>query len=810
MKVLVIVHAFPPIAEGGSEVYADAQARALARGGDDVLVLTREADPLRREYHVRRDTRDGVRVVWINNMFRRTRSLDDSYRNPAIAAIAERVIDEFRPDVAHVHHLTCLSTLIVPALAARNIPVVFTLHDYWLMCHRGQLFDLDHRICSTPGSCGRCLGLQGAAPPSAFLAARALSRVLPKGLAQACMSVAQGFSPALGREDAEARRRTDHMRGIMAHVTRFLAPSRFMRDLFIEFGVPPEQIVHSPYGFEVGLSEGPADRPRQGDGGQEAGRHGQNRLRLGFIGSLMVSKAPHVLLEAARDVDGVAGVDLFGALAPYHGDDSYLRSLAPLLASPGVTHHGPTPHRRIPEALASIDLLVVPSVWPENSPLVIHEAFLAGVPVIASRIGGIPEIVEHERNGLLFEAGNVDSLRQAIARVVDEPGLLERLRAGIGPARPIEDDVAATREMYMRIAGLTSFAEASAVKKACATTDRKVAQGFSPAKKTQPRRLAAVVLNYRTPDETYLAVRSLLASRRTLDDIIVVNNDEEGDDERHIRSHSDVRRIDTGCNLGFSGGVNVGIRDALERGADAVLLVNSDVILPPDCVEHLERTLAGRPGCGIVGPAIASRSAPGLVASLGISYNPATGRMRHRGFGDRRPADIDGRRMPAEPQRVDGVSACAMLIAREVVDAIGLFDEDYFFGFEDLDFCLRARRAGFDTMLAADATAYHEGSRSIGGSSPERLYFAARNHLLLASRISPASSIVRRSYRLSTIVALNVAHAAIANGATLPRRMAAVARGTRDYLAGRYGPARSPAAFEDGTSSARVTRPRNS
>jgi GT2 family glycosyltransferase len=424
---------------------------------------------------------------------------------------------------------------------------------------------------------------------------------------------------------------------------------------------------------------------------------------------------------------------------------------------------------------------------------------------------------------LLFEPGDVGDLR-VIARVHSEPGLLDRLRAGIGAVRSIADDVASSREMYaaeLRSRGATPSP---------AQAGRHVQRRQHTVADAEKQRIAAVVLNYRTPDETYLAVRSLLASRRMLDEIIVVNNDEEGDDDRgadrlrqgfgaqealrHIRSHSDVRRIDTGCNLGFSGGVNVGIRAALEHGADAVLLVNSDVILPPDCVERLERTMVRQAGCGIVGPAIASRSAPGIAASLGMSYDPATGRMRHHGFGDRMrhaDPDIDRPDPTAGAHRVDGVSACAMLIARQVVDAIGLFDEDYFFSFEDLDFSLRARRAGFDTMLAADATAYHEGSRSIGGSSPERLYFAARNHLLLASRASPASSIVRRSYRLSTIVALNVAHAAIANGATLPRRMAAVARGTRDYLAGRYGPARSPAAFEDGgTSSARVPRPRNS
>src|SRR5262245_15822792 len=138
MRILLVVHAFPPSGLGGCEVYAQAQARELLKNGDDVLVLTREADSDAPEYRVRREERDGLSIVWINNTFRKTTSFEETYRNPAIGAIAAEVIDAFTPDVAHVHHLTCLSTTIVDALAARHIPCIVTLHDYWLLCHRGQ------------------------------------------------------------------------------------------------------------------------------------------------------------------------------------------------------------------------------------------------------------------------------------------------------------------------------------------------------------------------------------------------------------------------------------------------------------------------------------------------------------------------------------------------------------------------------------------------------------------------------------------------------------------------------------------------
>jgi hypothetical protein len=229
--------------------------------------------------------------------------------------------------------------------------------------------------------------------------------------------------------------------------------------------------------------------------------------------------------------------------------------------------------------------------------------------------------------------------------------------------------------------------------------------------------------------------------------------------------------------------MNAGIRAALARGADRVLLVNSDAIVPPDSIEHLERCLDAAPDAGIAGPVILARSHPGEVQSLGMSYAPISGRMRHLGYCSRFAAAHDR----PTAQSVDGVSGCLMLVRREVFDACGLFDEDYFFGFEDLDFCLKARRAGFATVLAGMATVYHEGGRSIGAGSPRRFYFAARNHLLMARRAEPSAGRLVSLFRASSIVLLNVANAALSTGGSLPARLGAVARGTRDYVAGRYG-----------------------
>ena len=293
----------------------------------------------------------------------------------------------------------------------------------------------------------------------------------------------------------------------------------------------------------------------------------------------------------------------------------------------------------------------------------------------------------------------------------------------------------------------------------------------------------AVFLNYRTPHDTIRAVRSLQESESKPAAIIVVDN-ASGDDSRDLlASLPGVDLIVADRNGGFSEGCNIGIRAALARGAGRVFLLNSDAIAPPDMLGTLERALDAEPDLGIVGPMILSMSDPGRVQSIGIAYTKSTGRMRHLGFGTRRSSAADRR-------DVDGVSGCAMLIRRTVIERIGLLTEDYFFGFEDLDFCLRARAAGFRTACIGSATVRHEGSVSIGRQSGRRIYFATRNHLMLAHRFAGRRTAMSRWFQCGAIIALNLAY--VVRASEVPRRvgLSAFVAGVRDYFTGRSGAGR--------------------
>lgn len=297
---------------------------------------------------------------------------------------------------------------------------------------------------------------------------------------------------------------------------------------------------------------------------------------------------------------------------------------------------------------------------------------------------------------------------------------------------------------------------------------------------TQPcnrHRLAAAIVHFGTPEQTAACVAALHRSHRTVDHLVVVDN---GSGDRRLRdSLENVDWIEAPNNLGFAGGANLGIRRVLDAGASRVLLINSDAVVEPDCLGILESAIEP-PGVGLAGPAIVSARDPAMLESTGIAYAPLTGRMRLSGWGKR----VDAAGGPAHP--VDALSGCALMIRREVFDRVGLLPEEYFFGFEDLDFCLRAHAAGFLALCAPDARVLHQGGASLAPGSPDRIYFATRNHLLLAQRVRPLPAPLS-ALRAANIVALNLAYLAL--HAKVPRMagVRALASGFADYCTGRFG-----------------------
>ena len=732
MRILQVVHGYPPAASGGTEVYVRDLARAFAaRSEDDIAVLTRHANPNARELAVRRFSDGDVDVVSVNNTFHSCESFEASYANPAIERIAAEILDEWQPEIVHVQHLTCLSTGIPRQAARRGIPVVMTLNDYWLICHRGQLVDRDGRRCEGPGEagCARCLQPGAIAIPAAVRSAKAL-RSLPVPGVSTAIGIATRIWDAtipVDRTRSATVARLEHMKAAVSDVQLFLAPSETLAATFVSFGLSTDRTIRC----NQGIATAAFDRSR---------RTHSSQLRIGFAGGLLPSKGGDLLIDAIERLPpGRVTLDVMGSVGAYHGEAGFADALKTRLGHPAIRRLGPVSHERMPGVLADLDVLVVPSIWIENAPFIIREAFAAGVPVVASDLGGMAEMVRHGIDGLLFRPGDAVELAAMLRRLIEEPNLPERLQAGITPPMRIEEDAAWLRDSYQGLKKRRTNPEA---------TGRHLSERrFSPGAPA----LAAVVLNYRTPDQTSLAVRSLQTALTPPSEILVVDNhSDDGSVETLHRSVKGVRLIESDENLGFPGGCNLGIRAALERMPRFVLLLNSDAILAPDAIDLLVAAMEEDPRVGIAAPVLLSREEPDHVSSAGISFSCRTGRMRHRAAGRRFSAlGSDAVHM------VDAVSGCAMLIRREVFERVGFLDEAFFFSFEDVDFCLRARDAGFEIGCVQDARAYHEGGRTIGRRSARRVYFGTRNHLRLASRVGDKTS---RPFRLAMVAAFNAAY----------------------------------------------------
>jgi glycosyltransferase involved in cell wall biosynthesis len=231
--------------------------------------------------------------------------------------------------------------------------------------------------------------------------------------------------------------RLDAVRAAAAEVDLFVSPSEWLRRIFVDSGVvEPARIVVSENGQDVAAFRG---APRA--------RASAESLRVGFMGALVPDKGVHVLVEAMNRLESEAGI-----VASIHGafdsDPAYAKRLVDAVRNPRLSFAGGYEPWAAPEVLASLDVLVVPSLWWENSPLTIQEAFLAGVPPVVAAIGGMAEKVEDGVNGIHVPPGDPAALADAILRLHRDRALLARLAASRPAVKDIQEDARQLETRY--------------------------------------------------------------------------------------------------------------------------------------------------------------------------------------------------------------------------------------------------------------------------------------------------------------------------------------------------------------------------
>jgi glycosyltransferase involved in cell wall biosynthesis len=237
--------------------------------------------------------------------------------------------------------------------------------------------------------------------------------------------------------EADIRARLAAAQRVFDQVDLFVAPSRSIADEFIALGLDRSKVRVSDYGFR------PLPRPTRAEAHMP--------LRIGFVGTLVWHKGAHVLIDAVRQLPADAyELHVHGNVSTF---PEYAADLRRQAAGLPVRFMGSFDATRTPAAYADMDVLVVPSLWLENSPLVIHEAFQCGVPVVGSDIGGISELVAHGRGGWLFEPGSTSSLAAVLRSLIDNPARVSACGAQLPDVKSIAVDA---RDWERTYAGLTT------------------------------------------------------------------------------------------------------------------------------------------------------------------------------------------------------------------------------------------------------------------------------------------------------------------------------------------------------------------
>jgi glycosyltransferase involved in cell wall biosynthesis len=416
-KVLYVLHNHPALHPGGAEAYALELYESLRESEEFEPLLVARIGP---NVASARTSHPGAPFSVVGDdpdqyfLFTETDHFDFFTMTSRDKSLYTQHFAQFlrahKPDIVHFQHTLFLGYDLVSAVRRMlpSAPIFYTLHEFLPICHRdGQLLRTNGELCkeASPRRCNECF-------------------------------------PAIAPQEFFLRER--FIKSHLQHVDMFLAPSQFLLERYVDWGIPRERIRFEDYGRIREHRVVPDEAPREG-----------KRNRIGFFGQLNYFKGVNTLMKAMA-ILGEDGADahlwLHGAnleLQPQSFQDEFAELLDEVKSgADNVTLAGKYDHDDLPQLMAEIDWVIVPSRWWENSPLVIQEAFLHGRPVICSGIGGMAEKVTDGVNGLHFRAGDARSLARVIERAVTTAGLWDALKAGVPEVYDMDDHLASLRHMY--------------------------------------------------------------------------------------------------------------------------------------------------------------------------------------------------------------------------------------------------------------------------------------------------------------------------------------------------------------------------
>lgn len=427
MRIVHVPFCYFPDPVGGTEIYVRDLAREQQRRGDAVMVLAPAGAPSSYLH-------DGITVkrFTVPDEIADLRELYTSEHTDIEEFVG--LVDEFRADVLHVHAMgRAVGARAIERLKSNGTAVVVTYHTPTATCVRGTLLERGNRVCEGALDAVRCTACTLTVHGVPDLVATALARTPASAGVMLEKAGVRGRVVTALRMRELVTLRHHETRSVLEQADHLVAPAEWVHDLLLKLGVPPAKLTLSRQGIRTG---NPVVVP-----GKKT-----DRLRIVYVGRIEPIKGVHLLVQALRLLPTMnIELHLYGIMQgdsnlPYRKDleESFTRDAR-------ITLHAPVHPDSIIETIAQYDVLAAPSQWLETGPLVVLEAFAAGVPVIGSALGGIAELVQNDVNGLLVQERNAAGWAATLSRLLHEPELRGRLAQGVQPPRTmamVADDMA--------------------------------------------------------------------------------------------------------------------------------------------------------------------------------------------------------------------------------------------------------------------------------------------------------------------------------------------------------------------------------
>lgn len=408
MKILFVVHQFFPHHYTGTERLVLNLSKQLQRLGHYVKVVTyginetedfqKNSDFLIKEYEFQ-----GIPVISIQHEIIPA-DINFAIFNQSIEKIFNKIILKEGFDIIHICHTMRLGS-IVRAAVSEKIPLVMTLTDFWLMCPKGIAITNDGSVCTTIDNSRKC--------------------------------IKECYDEAI---KDQLINRFNESKEIFQTVNRIVSATAFLRHIF-ELNNYTSKIELVPF------SDDYANVRRNRRNYSET-----SGITLGFLSTLLPHKGPHVLVDAFN-IANVKNMKL--KIYGHHFNDvQYYKKLKKLAKNDtNIEFCGEYKYEDMPSILNEIDILIVPSIWWENSPLVLIRALAHNVPAIVSNLGGMTEVIKDGENGFVFEAGNAKALAKIIKKIGESPTILNEIKMQIHHPPRIEEETFEYEKIYFDLIG---------------------------------------------------------------------------------------------------------------------------------------------------------------------------------------------------------------------------------------------------------------------------------------------------------------------------------------------------------------------